>query len=252
MPLTHLPPPRPVRAIHVAEVEQATRALAEAALTYLRRLMWGLEYPRTEWHRGRGVRATTGAVAATQGPFLGSTGVTSAPFVTGSDTPGTAAVADKALLLASLVGTEQPVRSVQRFFDGVLLSVVPDGAPLPPPVQRPVEPETPATDDLDEENFAAYVRAWARWLAAFLEWIVDREWREHFADVTRFPTGTVTSVAVAQKLARVRIDPQGENAGQPTQVCGFGTRAWTAATLNGKHVRLGHNPSLGWFVDDWD
>lgn len=250
MPLTHAPPPRPLRAIHVEEVQRAATTIAESAIVYLRRLMEVLEYSRTEWSRGTGVSARTGAISATVTGQSAAAPI-QAPYVTGTDTPATSAVANKAVLLATMVGREKPVRSQQRFYDGLLISAVPDGRPLLPAVPRPVEPTPIDMTDLDDETYEAYIKAWGQYIAAFIEWLVDKSWREQFADVTRFPTGTVEAVDVARKTARVHLDAIGQGAASATQVCGFGPRQWTAGNLQGQHVRVGHSPGLGFFVDDW-
>lgn len=247
--LSQAPPPTPLRAKHVEEVQRAAMTIAASAVAYLRRLMDVLEYSRTDWARGTGIAARPGAVSATANGRTAAAPM-QAPYVTGSDTPGTGAIANKPVLLAVMTGREQPVRSQQRFYDGLLISAVPDGAPLPPAVPRPVAPAPVDMTALDDETYAAYIQQWGAYIAAFIEWLVDKSWREQFADVTRFPTGTVEAVDVSRKTARVKLDAIGQGTEGPRQLCGFGNRQWTAAQLTGKHVRVGHSPATGYWVDD--
>src|SRR5688572_20746425 len=129
MPLTKVTPPQPVRAVHVEEVRRATEELARMVLDYLRRLLRGLEYPRTEWASGLGVGAAAGAVRAQAQQTRGS-GTVDGVFVPGTKGPTMAQVSGKRVLLALNVGVEQPVRSVRRFYDGLLINAVSSGPPI--------------------------------------------------------------------------------------------------------------------------
>jgi hypothetical protein len=246
MPLTKVTPPTPVAAIHRAEVKAATEEVARITVDYLRRLLRGLEYPRTEWTTGTATGVGLGTVTADAAQSVGS-GSTPSVFQAGDPAPQATAIRGRRVLLARAVGAEQPVRSVRGFYDGRLYGSVAYAVPVGAEVGRPTEPAEIDMEDLDEENYETYIRSWGEYAAQTVEWLVDREWRQNWRTVTRWTYGTVRSVSKPDKTAVVAL----EKPINRDQVCGFGTRDWNPAQLVGRYVRVGVDPVVGWWVDDW-
>jgi hypothetical protein len=248
MPLTRRTPPAPVAAIHASEVAAAADGLTRSALAYLRRLLWALEYSRTQWLRGTGQDGRPGVVIATpQGPLPGAV---AGPWTAGTTVPAASALRGQPVLLALQTDNDPPTRTPHRYFDGLLVSTVPQPPPPLPALPPPVPPATGPTDLLDDETLPAYTEAWGRYLAGLLGQLVDRELRAHWDSVTRFVKGTVASVNVRQRTAWVTLDHLPDETVTPV-LAGFGTRRWAASQLAGRYVRLGWDPVLGYFIDDW-
>lgn len=251
MPLTRRLPPIPVKAIHVAELAQAEADYAAAMYEYLDLLLERLCFPRTEWLGGTGQSANPSSVSASIGPPPTGTGTTSAPLATLSSPQTTGAVSGRRVLAALHTSGAKQRRTFANYFEGVPFRVQASTSPPPLNPAAPVEPPPVDMSDLDEDNYVAWIEARATYNAGALDYALIKLWRERFAWVTRWYYGTVQSVNTAAKTAKVLLDPAPDSREQATQVCGFGTIAWTAGNLGGKHVRVGWNRASGWFVDDW-
>lgn len=251
MPLTKREPPTPVRAIHDAELAQAEADYAAAVYEYLDLLFERLCFPRTEWLPGTGQSANASSVSASLGPPPNGTGTVTAPLATLSSPQTTGAVSGKRVLAAMHTSGPPQRRTFANYFEGVPFRATPSTAPTPRVPPMPAPPPHVDTATVDAETYPAWVEARGAYNAAALDYAAIALWAERWAQVTRWWFGTVESVNVAAKTAKVRLDPAPDSTEQATQTCGFGTIAWTAATLGGKRVRVGWSHHIGWFVDDW-
>lgn len=252
MPLTHLRPPQPVAATHAVEVQETADAFADGQEAYLRALFAKLILPHTEWSRGLGLSATSTSVFAQVGPGPRSTDVAQTAFQTLGLPQTTAGVQNQGILLAIALLKREPAPRWALYFDGVLLKTLPYTVPLPPPVPEPGAPGASlALVDVDDDNEREYVNPKAQHEADILAYVVDKTWRERWAHVTHYWYGVVQSVNVGAKTASVLLDPFPGATARVEQVCGFGTRAWTAMQLQGERVRVGVDRAVGWWVDDW-
>lgn len=250
--LTIAPPPTPVAATRHAEVRVSAQGFADGLREYLHLLFDRLILPHTEWSRGTGRSATSASVSATVGPSPQSAALADTTFKTLGLPQTTAAVQGKSVLLAIALLKRDPTPTWALYFDGVLIKTVASTVPLPPPIAEPTPPGvTIPLPELEPETFRDLVQPQADYQAALLVWLVDAVWRERWAHVTRWWWGVVEAVQVTAKTATVRLDAFPGTSSAATQSCGFGTRAWTAAQLQGRRVRVGWDRTAGWWVDDW-
>lgn len=249
--LTRRRPPIPVAATHQVEVIETADNFGDAQHDYLHALFDKLILPHTEWSRGVGQSATSASVFASIGPSPQSIDINEAAFVTLGLPQTTAAVSGRAVLLAIALLKREPAPQWAYYFDGVLLQTVPYTVPRPPRIPLPPAPGAGLRMvEVDDENEPDYLAPKAAYESGLLFYTIDKAWQDRWAHVTHYWHGIVESVQVSAKTALVRLDPFPDATDAVEQSCGFGTRAWTAAQLQGKRVRVGIDPLLGWWIDD--
>lgn len=251
--LQHPKPPAPAKALHEAELAAASQRIGREAAKAIDALISRICFPHSEWwltQRGAQVNRTTRQVTARVLPGASATDGDSAAYQAGTgNTPTTAGLRKKMLVVVIAVLADLPARTVQRFVD-MPLEATPTAAP-PRPLPDP-QPELPPEVNLTLDGYQAYVQVRAKAMVAVLRWYLKRELIERFlSTATRFRWGTATGIQVSAKTATVRWDSTDAQEEPSSETVGWGTRRWTRALLVGKRVRVAWATQGKW-IDDLD
>jgi hypothetical protein len=240
-PLTHEPvPPGPLKATHVAEVQRASDRYGQTVKETVDRWVRFISFPRVRWLLAIGVSVGNHTVSASVGnqPYSGRTG-------TGTNYSAQQ-VKGKSWWLVEINDGRLPVSATRYSNYCQRIRTRPNNLP------RPVQPVMPVVPPKPNE-YEEYVRRWGTAGAQLLWYYLRSELKRLLLDVGTFwAWGTVSGVDVSNKSATVVLEAtSADDASRQQVVCGWGTRTWTASSLNGKRVRVGMNSEAVW-VDDID
>lgn len=245
MPLSKAPPPTPLKATHVAEVQKAADDFGNRVKRAIDAWVHLIAFPRVRWLLGTGVSAVPGYIVETASGTM-------VPARTGSGiTATTSQVAGKAWWLVEAHDGGQPAPMLRYFNHGPRVRTAANNLPLP--VQA-VAPAVPGLDQAPKpDEYAEYIRKWGDAGAQLLWYYLRSELKRLFVDIGTFwAWGTVESVDVPGKAAMVVVEASNADLGGQQVLCGWGTKKdWTSASLGGKRVRIGMNAEAVW-VDDLD
>lgn len=251
--LAHPKPPAPAKALHEAELAAASQEIGRVAAKGIDALISRICFTHSEWwltQHGATVNTSTQQVTATLLPGASATTGGSATYQAGTgNTPTTASLRTKPLVVVIAVLRDLPAITYQRFVDMALAATpaAPTTRPLPD-----AQPALPSEEPLTLDGYADYVKARSQAFVAVLRWYLKRELTERFlSTATRFRWGEATAIQRSAKTATVRYDSTDAQDDPGSETVGWGTRSWTAATLVGHRVRVARAVGGKW-IDDLD